>query len=273
MLDFASSLFLCWNPRVLRCFQCKSDAHWTHSLIQYIYLFGALCSKWDSRCSRLYCGWHKANHQRGPVIKIKTFTIFFPSVLHVLQAESNLCASRLSGPPRYFLLPHMLWPFSSSTPPSPPPPPLPSPCSCPLPGFRLMTSDSPLRGASCLQSAVRLLVIIFQSVTLVSALWRCEEERGRRPWLAGWLKQSGRDARAVGTTCVCLCLRVWIEVAAMEKAVTALCSPSFDCRVSVLKRHCERWMCFCLRCFCLFLHTILVEASSFVSVTVIINGL
>lgn len=51
-----------------------------------------------------------------------------------------------------------------------------------------MTSDSPLRGASCLQSAVRLLVIIFQSVTLVSAFWRCEwgEDGGSAGWLAGW---------------------------------------------------------------------------------------
>lgn len=124
---------------------------------------------------------------------------------------------------------HMLWPSLSSTPlvPRSPSRSPPSPWSCPLPGFRLMTSDSPLRGASCLQSAVRLLVIIFQSVTLVSALWRCEEERGRRPWLAGWLKPSGCDARR------------WASgvAAAMEQAVTALCLPSFNSRVSVLKRH------------------------------------
>lgn len=98
---------------------------------------------------------------------------------------------------------------ASASPPPPrtpsPSPPLPSPWSCPLPGFRLMTSDSPLRGASCLQSAVRLLVIIFQSVTLVSALWRCEEERGRRPWLPGWLRRRS----AVGTLCVCVCGLKW----------------------------------------------------------------
>lgn len=134
---------------------------------------------------------------------------------------------------------------------------LPSPWPCPLPGFRLMTSDSPLRGASCLQSAVRLLVIIFQSVTLVSALWRCEEERGQRSWLAGWLKQSGCDARW-WAPCVCLCLRVcvWIEVAAaaaMEKGVAVLCSPS---RVFVLKRHCVHWMCFCLQLVMFFTLTL-----------------
>lgn len=49
--------------------------------------------------------------------------------------------------------------------------PKPPQWSRPLVGFKLMTSDSPLKGASCLQSAVRLLVIIFQSVTLVSASW------------------------------------------------------------------------------------------------------
>ena len=60
--------------------------------------------------------------------------------------------------------------------------------SCPLCGFRLMTSDSPLRGASCLQSAVRLLVIIFQSVTLVSASWlRGRFWKGRGLWLDGCL--------------------------------------------------------------------------------------
>lgn len=59
-----------------------------------------------------------------------------------------------------------------------------------------MTSDSPLRGASCLQSAVRLLVIIFQSVTLVSAFWRCEwgEDGGS----AGWLDGEGGGGRGEG---------------------------------------------------------------------------
>lgn len=82
----------------------------------------------------------------------------------------------LSSPVRLLLcvsLPsfHLRYGPSSSTP-SPPQ------WSCPLAGFRLMTSDSPLKGASCLQSAVRLLVIIFQSVTLVSASWHWERERG-----------------------------------------------------------------------------------------------
>lgn len=54
-----------------------------------------------------------------------------------------------------------------------------------------MTSDSPLRGASCLQSAVRLLVIIFQSVTLVSAFWRCEW--GEHGGWAGWLEKEGEE--------------------------------------------------------------------------------
>lgn len=132
------------NPCVPRCFRWKSDAHWTHSLIQYIYLFGALGWKWDSRCRQLYCSWHKANHQRGPVIKFRPREFFPPTVLHVLQAESNLCASRLSGPPCYFLLPHMVWPFSSSTPPAPHPhfPPSPSPpLAVVLSSSRVQTND------------------------------------------------------------------------------------------------------------------------------------
>lgn len=130
------------------------------------------------------------------------------------------------------------------TPTAPLRPPLPSPWSCPLPGFRLMTSDSPLRGASCLQSAVRLLVIIFQSVTLVSALWRCEEERGRRPWLPGWLRRRS----AVGTLCVCVCgmkrrrwrRRRWNRPSL--RFARRLLVMLHD-RVSVLKRHSVCWMC------------------------------
>lgn len=58
-----------------------------------------------------------------------------------------------------------------------------------------MTSDSPLRGASCLQSAVRLLVIIFQSVTLVSAFWRCEW--GEDGGLAGWTARVEKEGEGV----------------------------------------------------------------------------
>lgn len=78
-----------------------------------------------------------------------------------------------------------------------------------------MTSDSPLRGASCLQSAVRLLVIIFQSVTLVSALWRCErrEDGGPAGWMAeaeseggsgqGVMLGGGQHSRSRVYVCVC----------------------------------------------------------------------
>lgn len=80
---------------------------------------------------------------------------------------------------------------------------------CPLSGFRLMTSDSPLRGASCLQSAVRLLVIIFQSVTLVSASWQWERREDGAP--AGWMGEAGSKGRGqgvmfgVGQCCVYVC--------------------------------------------------------------------
>lgn len=93
---------------------------------------------------------------------------------------------------------------------------LPSRWSCPLPGFRLMTSDSPLRGASCLQSAVRLLVIIFQSVTLVSALWRWERREDGGP--AGWMAEAECKGRGKGVMfgggqhCVYVCICVQIEV-------------------------------------------------------------
>lgn len=71
-----------------------------------------------------------------------------------------------------------------------------------------MTSDSPLRGASCLQSAVRLLVIIFQSVTLVSALWRWERREDGSP--TGWMgaESEGRGKGVMfggGQHCVYVC--------------------------------------------------------------------
>lgn len=59
-----------------------------------------------------------------------------------------------------------------------------------------MTSDSPLRGASCLQSAVRLLVIIFQSVTLVSPRGGERGERTRAP--AGWMGEVESEGRGKG---------------------------------------------------------------------------
>lgn len=105
-----------------------------------------------------------------------------------------------------------------------------------------MTSDSPLRGASCLQSAVRLLVIIFQSVTLVSALWRCERREDGGP--AGWMAEaeseggSGQGVMLDGgqhlRSCVYVCARVcvWTEavvVGRREQAVTALYSPPLGC--------------------------------------------
>lgn len=80
-----------------------------------------------------------------------------------------------------FISLHYTW----YVPPDHPHPPSPSQWPCPLSRFRLMTSDSPLRGASCLQSAVRLLVIIFQSVTLVSASWLRERSEGPG-WQDGW---------------------------------------------------------------------------------------
>lgn len=76
-----------------------------------------------------------------------------------------------------------------------------------------------------MQSAVRLLVIIFQSVTLVSALWRCEEERGQRPWLAGWMAEAEWVRRsAVGTVCVFVlaCVCVWIQVVGRRYALLAV---------------------------------------------------
>lgn len=103
-----------------------------------------------------------------------------------------------------------------------------------------MTSDSPLRGASCLQSAVRLLVIIFQSVTLVSALWRCErrEDGGPAGWMAEAESEGGsRQGVMLGggqrsRSCVYAC--VWTEVVVVavgrrEQAVTALYSPPLGC--------------------------------------------
>lgn len=98
-----------------------------------------------------------------------------------------------------------------STPPS-------SRWSCPLAGFRLMTSDSPLRGASCLQSAVRLLVIIFQSVTLVSASWRWERRGDAGPRLAGYARGGDRVWCLVMGSVVFMCVYVcelkkwrWVE--------------------------------------------------------------
>lgn len=79
--------------------------------------------------------------------------------------------------------------------------------SCPLPGFRLTTSDSPLRGASCLQSAVRLLVIIFQSVTLVSALWRCERREDGS--LVVWMAEVENKGRGKGVMFGCCQHCVW----------------------------------------------------------------
>lgn len=78
-----------------------------------------------------------------------------------------------------------------------------------------MTSDSPLRGASCLQSAVRLLVIIFQSVTLVSASWRWERREDGGP--TGWMgaEGEGRGKGVIfggGQHCAYVCICVQIEV-------------------------------------------------------------
>lgn len=127
---------------------------------------------------------------------------------------------------------------------------LPSPWSCPLPGFRLMTSDSPLRGASCLQSAVRLLVIIFQSVTLVSALWRCErrEDGGPADWMAEAESEGGsRQGVMLGggqrlRSCVYVCVD-WSGGGGGGSTGTGchctLLSASWLCKnaVSVLKGH------------------------------------
>lgn len=108
-------------------------------------------------------------------------------------------------------------------------PPPPSQWSCPLPGFRLMTSDSPLRGASCLQSAVRLLVIIFQSVTLVSALWRWERREDEGPgWLDGWggEREEGKGCDVWWWAVLCLCVFMCVDWSGGSgsgtQAVTAL---------------------------------------------------
>lgn len=110
-----------------------------------------------------------------------------------------------------------------------------------------MTSDSPLRGASCLQSAVRLLVIIFQSVTLVSALWRCEsrEDEG----LAGWLGEAVSNGRGRGAmfggeqhcggVCVYMCRLNWwwwLDETGCHRPLV-LASWLYKAPVSVLKRH------------------------------------
>lgn len=88
-------------------------------------------------------------------------------------------------------------------------PPHPLGGSCPLSGFRLMTSDSPLREASCLQSAVRLLVIIFQSVTLVSALWLWERGAKARAGGMGEVETGGGEGKGCdvwwwAALCVCV---------------------------------------------------------------------
>ena len=123
--------------------------------------------------------------------------------------------------------------------------------SCPFPGFRLMTSDSPLRGASCLQSAVRLLVIIFQSVTLVSASWRWERREDGGPgwlagWLAGWVRRRARGGErvwclVVGSVvfmCVYVCRlkwRWWVDDTGCHCTLVFASWPR-ETPVSVLKR-------------------------------------
>lgn len=172
----------------------------------------------------------------------------------------------------------MVWPSSSSTSsltPSRPPTPR---WSCPLPGFRLMTSDSPLRGASCLQSAVRLLVIIFQSVTLVSASWRWERRGDGGPgWLDGWGGERGEgkgcDVWWWGVLCLCVHVCVdWSGCSGLRtQAVTALyCSPRGYIRLKI-KDGSERKKRKCCTVFllvfppCLSLDTNTVALSSHLS--------